>query len=100
MPAGCGSPEGPFNCPHEWVLQNFFDFSTIESELSGFDACFFCLGVSSAGMTEESYTRITYDLTMAAGQTPAKLNPGMPLIYVSGQGYRQQRARAYHVGAR
>ena len=70
----------------ELVHRDFFDFSTIETELSGFEACFFCLGVSSAGMTEETYSRVTYDLTMAAAQTLAKLNPGMTFIYVSGQG--------------
>jgi uncharacterized protein YbjT (DUF2867 family) len=70
----------------ERVLQDFFDFSTIESDLAGFEACFFCLGVSSAGMTEEAYTRVTFDLTMAAAQTLVKLNPGMTFIYVSGQG--------------
>ncbi len=70
----------------ELVVQDFFDFSAIEAGLSGFEACFFCLGVSSARMTEEAYTRVTYGLTMAAAQTLAKLNPGMTFIYVSGQG--------------
>jgi uncharacterized protein YbjT (DUF2867 family) len=70
----------------ELVHDDFFDFSAIEPELSGFDACFFCLGVSSAGMTEEHYQRVTYDITMAAAQTLARLNPGMTFIYVSGAG--------------
>jgi uncharacterized protein YbjT (DUF2867 family) len=70
----------------EIVHDDFFDFSAIEPELSGFDACFFCLGVSSAGMTEEQYQRVTYDITMAAAQTLARLNPGMTFIYVSGAG--------------
>ena len=70
----------------EIVHEDFSDFSAIESELSGFDACFFCLGVSSAGMTEEQYERVTYDFTMAAAQTLARLNPGMTFIYVSGAG--------------
>jgi uncharacterized protein YbjT (DUF2867 family) len=70
----------------ELVHLNFFDFSTIEGDLTGFDACFFCLGVSSAGMSEEAYMRVTYDLTMAAARTLAKLNPGMTFIYVSGMG--------------
>ena len=70
----------------ELVHQDFLDFSAIESELSGFDACFFCLGVSSAGMKEERYRRITYDITMAAARTLARLNPGMTFIYVSGMG--------------
>lgn len=70
----------------ELVHEDFSNFSAIESELSGFDACFFCLGVSSAGMTEEQYERVTYDFTMAAAQTLARLNPGMTFIYVSGAG--------------
>ncbi len=70
----------------EIVHEDFFDFSAIEPELTGLDACFFCLGVSSAGMTEESYRRVTYDLTMAAAEPLVKLNPGLTFIYVSGAG--------------
>lgn len=70
----------------ELVHKDFFDFSAIENQLSGLDACFFCLGVSSAGMSEEKYRRITYDLTIAAAQTLARLNPSMTFIYVSGAG--------------
>ncbi len=65
---------------------DLLDYSVIEHELSGFDACFFCLGVSSAGMQEERYRRITYDITMAAARTLARLNPDMTFIYVSGMG--------------
>lgn len=64
---------------------NFFDFLSIESQLTGYDACFFCLGVSSIGMSEERYRRLTYDITLAAATTLAKLNPGMVFIYVSGR---------------
>ena len=70
----------------ELVHRDFLDFSPIESELAGFDACFFCLGVSSAGMKEEAYRRITYDFTMAAARTLARLNPNMTFVYVSGMG--------------
>ena len=70
----------------EIVRDNFLDFSAIESELSGFDACFFCLGVSSIGMNEERYRHLTYDITMAAATTLARLNPGMVFIYVTGRG--------------
>ena len=66
--------------------KDFFDFTAIENELRGYDACFFCLGVTSAGMTEASYHRVTYDITLAAAQTLAKLNPAMTFIYVSGLG--------------
>jgi uncharacterized protein YbjT (DUF2867 family) len=70
----------------EIVHKDFFDFSSIESELSGFDACFFCLGVSSAGMSEENYRRVTYDIALAAAQTLVKLNSHMTFVYVSGAG--------------
>jgi uncharacterized protein YbjT (DUF2867 family) len=70
----------------EIVHDNFFDFSAIQSQLAGYDACFFCLGVSSVGMDEARYRHLTYDLTLAAATTLARLNPGMVFIYVSGQG--------------
>jgi len=70
----------------EIVHANLFDLSSIEAEFAGFDACFFCLGVSSAGMSEEAYRRVTYDLTMSAAQAMVKLNPDMTFIYVSGAG--------------
>jgi uncharacterized protein YbjT (DUF2867 family) len=71
---------------HEIVHQDFSDFSAIAGSLSGYDACFFCLGVSSAGVKEQEYRHVTYDITMAAAQTLAKLNPDMTFIYVSGAG--------------
>lgn len=70
----------------EIVHPNLFDYSAIEADLRGFDACFFCLGVSSAGMPEAEYERLTYDLTMAAAKTLCRLNPAMTFIYVSGAG--------------
>jgi uncharacterized protein YbjT (DUF2867 family) len=70
----------------ELVHNNFFDYSAIESQLTGFDACFFSLGVSSAGMDEAKYTHLTYDLTLAAATTLARLNPNMTFLYVSGAG--------------
>ncbi len=63
---------------------DLWNYQAIESKLAGFDACFFCLGVSSAGMKEADYRRITYDLTLAAAQTLARLNPQMTFVYVSG----------------
>jgi uncharacterized protein YbjT (DUF2867 family) len=69
---------------HELVHTDFFDYSAIEPQLTGFDACCFCLGVSSAGMDEAKYTHLTYDLTLAAATTLAKLNPQMTFLYVSG----------------
>jgi uncharacterized protein YbjT (DUF2867 family) len=70
----------------EIVHDNFLDFSDIESQLAGFDACFFCLGVSSVGMDAERYRHLTYDITLAAATTLSKLNPGMVFIYVTGRG--------------
>jgi uncharacterized protein YbjT (DUF2867 family) len=70
----------------EIVVQNLFDLSALDADLATVDACFFCLGVSSAGMSEERYTRITYDLTVAVAETLARLNPAMTFIYVSGTG--------------
>ena len=70
----------------ELVHTNFFDYSAIEPQLTGYDACFFCLGVSSAGMDEAQYTHLTHDLTLAAATTLARLNPNMTFLYVSGAG--------------
>jgi len=68
------------------VHSDFFDFSSVAKELTGYDACFFCLGVSSAGMKEADYRRLTYDLTLAAAKVLAERNPGMRFLYVSGAG--------------
>ena len=68
----------------EIVLSDLFHLSTIEERLSGYDACFFCLGVSVVGMNEESYRRVTYDLTISVAGVLSGLNPGMTFIYVSG----------------
>ena len=70
----------------EIVRPDLFDYSGLDSELTGFDACFFCLGMSAAGMSEEAYHRISVDLTMAAAQALSRLNPEMTFIYVSGAG--------------
>lgn len=70
----------------EIVHGHLYDLSPIESRLTGLDACFFCLGIASAGMSEEAYTRVTYDLTMAAAEPLSRLNPNMTFIFVSGAG--------------
>jgi uncharacterized protein YbjT (DUF2867 family) len=70
----------------EILHQDFLDFSAIEGELSGLDACCFCLGVTSAGLSEEAYGRVTFDVTLAAAQTLVRLNPQMTFSYVSGAG--------------
>ncbi len=68
------------------VQPNLLDLSRLEDVLSGYDACFFCLGVSSAGLTEERYRIITYDITISVAQTLSKLNPQMTFLYVTGSG--------------
>ena len=70
----------------ELIHADFFNLTPIERELVGYNACFFCLGVSSVGMNETDYRRLTYDLTIHAAQLLAKLNPDMTFCYVSGAG--------------
>ena len=70
----------------ELVHTDLFDLSPVEDQLAGYDACFFCLGVSSAGMSEADYRHLTYDLTLAAARTLAAKNPAMTFVYVSGAG--------------
>jgi uncharacterized protein YbjT (DUF2867 family) len=68
------------------VRADMFDVAVPESELSGYDTCFFCLGVSSVGMSEADYTHLTYDLTMGWARVLARVNPAMRFLYVSGMG--------------
>jgi hypothetical protein len=70
----------------EILHRNFLDVSSIENDLKGYNTCFFCLGVSSVGMKEEEYYRLTYDLTMEVAETLARLNPETTFCYVSGAG--------------
>lgn len=70
----------------EIVHENFFDLSAIEQQLSGYDACFFCLGVSSIGLKEPEYFRLTHTLTMHFAETLLRHNSKMVFCYVSGMG--------------
>lgn len=70
----------------EIIHQNFFDYAAIEEKLKGYNACYFCLGVSAVGMSEEKYTKFTYDLTLAAANKLASINKDMTFVYVSGTG--------------
>ena len=70
----------------ELIHKDLLDFSSIEPELSGYDACFFCLGITSAGTLEAEYERITYSVPVAAAQTLVKLNRGMTFVHISGLG--------------
>ena len=68
----------------ELILKDLENYAGIEASLAGYDACFFCLGVSSAGMKEADYERITYRYTMAAAEALSHVHPGMTFIFVSG----------------
>lgn len=70
----------------ELVHGDMWNYADIEESLMGFDACFFCLGVTSSGMKEEDYDRITYGITLAAAEALSRLNLQMTFIYVSGAG--------------
>jgi uncharacterized protein YbjT (DUF2867 family) len=70
----------------EILHADFFDFSAIQSGFAGVDACFFCLGVSSAGLPEPEYRRITFDLTLAAARAMVAVNAAVTFCYVSGAG--------------
>ena len=70
----------------EVIHQDFFNVDVIRHHLEGFNACFFCLGVSAAGMSEGKYTHLTYDLTIGFAKALVDLNPEMTFCYVSGMG--------------
>jgi hypothetical protein len=80
----------PLNIQHkklkEIIHSDFMDISTIQSQLAGYNACFFCMGVSSVGMNEEKYYKVTYELTLHWAATLQKLNHDMVFCYVSGTG--------------
>src|SRR5438876_9763890 len=70
----------------ELVRKDLFDFGAAPADFQGYDACFFCLGVSSAGMSEADYTRLTFDLTMQWARRLARIHPAITFLYVSGAG--------------
>lgn len=70
----------------EMIHGDFFQLSPIAPQLVGFNACFFCLGVSSVGLGKEEYKRVTQDLTLNFAQLLASQNPGMTFCYVTGAG--------------
>lgn len=70
----------------EIIHKDFFNLAPVENQLSGYNACFFCLGVSSVGMSQEEYKHLTYDLTMNVANLLAKQNPDMTFCYVTGAG--------------
>ncbi|HYP76939.1 MAG TPA: NAD-dependent epimerase/dehydratase family protein [Polyangiaceae bacterium] len=68
----------------ELLVPDFRDLTAVETQLTGYDACFYCAGVSSVGMNEEDYTRITYDTPLAFAETLSRLDPNLVLVHVSG----------------
>jgi uncharacterized protein YbjT (DUF2867 family) len=70
----------------EIIHKYFSDFSEVATKVKGYDACFFCMGVSAAGLNEEQYTKITYDYTLSLAKTLFQINPEMTFNYVSGEG--------------
>jgi len=70
----------------EILHTDFLDFKPIQSQLAGYDACFFCLGVSAAGKSEDDYHRLTYDVTLAAAEALVAVSPSLTFCYVSGEG--------------
>ena len=70
----------------EIIHEDFFDLAPLQGRLAGFDACFFCLGVSSVGVSAEEYRHITYDLTLALARMLVKSNPELAFCYVTGAG--------------
>lgn len=70
----------------ELIHTDFTNFSGIENLITGYDACFFCLGVSAGGMKEDAYKRVTYDFTLSLAKALVKINPAMTFNYVTGQG--------------
>ncbi|MEM6843420.1 MAG: NAD-dependent epimerase/dehydratase family protein [Bacteroidota bacterium] len=70
----------------EQLHRDFSDFTPLAESLVGYDACYFCLGISAAGLSEEQYRKITYDYTVALAKVLYQNNPAMTFIYVSGQG--------------
>jgi uncharacterized protein YbjT (DUF2867 family) len=81
-----GQPHGKEKKVREIVHSDFTDFYAVEDQWRGYDACFYCLGVSSLGMSEKDYAHVTKDFTLAAAESLSRVNPNMTFIYVSGTG--------------
>ncbi len=81
------SPTGTFSPKLTEILwKDLTNLAPIEERLRGYDAAFFCLGISVIGMTEEQYRKVTYDLTLSVAQTLLRLNPNLTFVYISGAG--------------
>ena len=82
----------------ELIHADFSDISPIKSAIKGYDACLFCAGVSSVGMNEEKYTKLTYTLTLGFAKTLSEVNPNMVFCYISGAGTDSSEKRKVNVG--
>jgi len=80
------APQPPNAKFSQLLHKDLFDLGAVENQITGYDACFFCLGVSMVGLSEPEYRRLTYDLTLSVARTLARLNPQMTFVYVSGAG--------------
>ena len=80
----------------ELLVPDLANLSAVESQLTGYNACFFCAGVSAVGLSKEEYERITHDMTLAVGKTLLRLNPGLTFIYVSGSGTDSRETSRQH----
>ncbi len=80
----------------ELLVPDLSNLSAVESQLTGYNACFFCAGVSSVGISKEEYERITHDMTLAVGKTLLRLNPELTFIYVSGAGTDSRQTSRQH----
>lgn len=70
----------------ELLHDNFLDFSAIESRFASYDACFYCVGVSAVGISDEKYVRLTYDFAVAAADALARANAAMTFCFISAAG--------------
>ena len=89
LAVGRSSTAQPHRKLRELVRKDLFDFGAAGADLRGYDACFYCLGVSAAGMSEADYTRWTFDLTLGWAQALAAIDPAMTFVYVW-RGHRRQ----------
>lgn len=71
---------------HALLVPDFYNLAALEPQLTGYDACLHCLGVSAVGMSQDAYRRVTYDLTLHLAETLLRLNPSSSFCYVTGQG--------------
>ena len=80
----------------ELLVPDLADLNAVKDQLTGYNACFFCAGISSVGISKQEYERITHDMTLAVAETLVRLNPDMTFIYVSGAGTDSTKTSRQH----